>query len=93
MVRVAAVHVHFTMLVALTLGELLTTELLMAHATPSTVFVPGWVVVSAGPDEQADRLANVNAIVDSSEERPNIGILEWRGPTSTTRLTRRPRAR
>jgi len=52
--------------------------LLMAHATPSTVVVPGCVVASEGSDEQADSpaKAQVNASTTGSEERPNMGILE-----------------
>jgi len=53
-VRVVEEHVHFTVLVALTLGELFTVELLMEHATPSTVVPVGCVALLASSEEQAE---------------------------------------
>ena len=53
-VRVVDVHVHFTVLLALTLGELLNEVLLIEQATPSAVLPGGAVTTSASVDEHAD---------------------------------------
>jgi hypothetical protein len=56
-VRVVEVQLHFTVLVEFTFAELLKVELLIAHATPSTVLPTGSVPPSPPDDEQADRAA------------------------------------
>jgi hypothetical protein len=77
-VRVVDVHVHFTVLVALTFGELLNEELLIEQATPSAVLPRGAVGTSASFGEHAD-------ITTAAHERKNVRRCRIQVPVGVNR--------
>jgi len=72
------VHVHFTVLVALTFGELLNEELLIEQATPSAVLPRGAVGTSASFGEHAD-------ITTAALERKNVRRCRIQVPVGVNR--------